>query len=158
MLTTAVPKIAILPAAVQVKAPVGIRIIEPPPVEIGVGAVIFTIAVVPETIVIGLVGAIVVAETIVGAAAVVAIKPEYFRLVSVGLPIQLLKSPLAGTPKMGAVKVGVVNVGLVANTNAPDPVSPVTAAAKLAEEGVAKKVATFVPNPLIPLKSETNNR
>ena len=62
MLTTAVPKTAILPAVVQVKAPVGIKTILPPPKEIGLGAVIVTIAVVPEMKVIGLVGAIVVAD------------------------------------------------------------------------------------------------
>jgi hypothetical protein len=39
----------------------------------------------------------------------------------------------------------------VANTKAPEPVSPVTAAAKLAEDGVAKKVATPVPRPLTPV-------
>ena len=78
LLTTAVPEIAILPAAVQVKAPVGITVIVPPPVEIGAGAVIVTTAAVPEIKVIGAVGAIVVAEAIVGAAAVLATKPEYY--------------------------------------------------------------------------------
>ena len=38
----------------------------------------------------------------------------------------------------------------VANTNAPVPVSPVTAAAKLADVGVAKNVATLVPKPDTP--------
>ena len=33
-------------------------------------------------------------------------------------------------------------VGPVPNTNAPEPVSPVTAAAKFEEDGVAKNVAT----------------
>jgi hypothetical protein len=46
---------------------------------------------------------------------------------------------------------GVTNVGLVAKTNAPEPVSSVTAVAKLALEGVAKNVATPVPSPLIPV-------
>ena len=118
----------------------------PPPAEIGVGAVIVTIAAVPEIMVIGAVGATVAAEAIVGAAAVVATKPEYLTLVKVGLPVQLVRSPLAGVPN-----TGVTSVGLVANTNAPEPVSPVTAVAKLAEEGVAKKAATPAPNPLIPV-------
>ena len=45
------------------------------------------------------------------------------------------------------------SVGLVANTNEPLPVSSVIAAAKLAEEGVAKRVATPVPNPLMPVET-----
>ncbi len=47
--------------------------------------------------------------------------------------------------------VGVVSVGLVANTSAPDPVSPVTAAARLADDGVARNVATLAPRPLTPV-------
>ena len=162
-----------LPAAVHVNAPVGIKTIVPPPVEIGAGAVIFTIAVVPQINVIGLVGAIVVALAIVGAAAVVASNPEYLMFVNVGLPVQLSNTPLAGVPKTGVVntilvevhaeilplvtvpkigadKVGEAIVGLVPKTNAPVPVSPVTAEAKFALVGVAKKVATFAPSPLIP--------
>jgi hypothetical protein len=122
-LTTAVPATAILPAVVQVNAPVGIKVIVPPVVEIGAGAVMVTMAAVPEIMVTGAVGATVAAEAIVPATAVLAIKPI----------------------------VGVTNVGLVANTKAPDPVSFVTAAAKLADEGVPKKVAMLAPNPLIPV-------
>jgi hypothetical protein len=44
-----------------------------------------------------------------------------------------------------------MSVGLVAKSKAPDPVSPVTAAAKFVLEGVAKKVATPVPRPLTPV-------
>jgi hypothetical protein len=162
-----------LPAVVQVNIPVGIKIIVPPPAEIGLGAVIVTIAVVPLINVIGLVGAIVVALAIVGAAAVVASKPEYLMFVNVGLPVQLSSTPLAGVPKFGAVntmpeevhaditplatvpKIGAVNVGeaivgLVPNTNAPDPVSFVTADAKFALVGEAKNAATLLPNPLMP--------
>ena len=51
----------------------------------------------------------------------------------------------------GVPKAGVTSVGLVANTLAPLPVSSVKAAAKLAEEGVAKNVATFAPKPLTPV-------
>ena len=43
-------------------------------------------------------------------------------------------------------------MGLVAITFAPDPVSSVKAAAKLADDGVARKVATFVPNPDTPVE------
>jgi hypothetical protein len=52
----------------------------------------------------------------------------------------LLKTPLVGVPS-----TGVTSVGEVANTKAPEPVSSVTAAARLAEEGVAKNVPTPVP-------------
>jgi len=69
--TTAVETNAILPAVVVENMPVGIRMIEPPFVEIGEGAVIVAIDVVPETKAIGVVGAIVVAEAIVGAPEVV---------------------------------------------------------------------------------------
>ena len=52
---------------------------------------------------------------------------------------------------LAAPRVGVTSVGLVANTNEPEPVSSVTAAAKLAELGVAKNVATLAARPLIPV-------
>jgi hypothetical protein len=45
--------------------------------------------------------------------------------------------------------VGVVKVGEVAKTNAPDPVSSVTAEARFALDGVARNVATPVPSPVI---------
>lgn len=129
LLTTAVPAIAMLPAVVHVNAPVGINVIVPPPTDIGLGAVIVTMPAVPLINTIDVVGAIVVALAIVGATSVEDIKPEYLGLVSVGVP----------------------SVGDVPNTNAPVPVSPITAEAKLAELGVAKKVATPVPKPLIPV-------
>ena len=45
----------------------------------------------------------------------------------------------------------VPNVGNVANTFAPEPVSSVSAAAKLADVGVPKKVATPVPKLVMPV-------
>jgi len=48
-------------------------------------------------------------------------------------------------------KAGVVKVGEVAKTRSPDPVSSVTAEIRLADEGVARKVATPVPNPDTPV-------
>lgn len=60
-------------------------------------------------------------------------------------------SALAPIPIDAFVKVGPANVGLVPNTNAPEPVSPVTAAAKLVEEGVVKNVATPVPKLATPV-------
>ena len=51
------------------------------------------------------------------------------------------------------VIVAVVSVGEVAKTASPDPVSSVNAAAKFADYGVARKVATFVPSPLTPVET-----
>lgn len=64
-----------------------------------------------------------------------------------GKPVALVKVALEGVPSAGVTKVG-----LVANTREPEPVSFVTAAAKFAEDGVAKKVATPVPRPLTPVE------
>jgi hypothetical protein len=66
--------------------------------------------------------------------------------VLIGKPVAFVKTPLAGVPR-----AGVTNVGLLANTKAPDPVSSVTAEAKLAELGVPKKVATPLPKDVIPV-------
>ena len=52
---------------------------------------------------------------------------------------------------VAAPMFGVTKVGLVANTSAPVPVSSVTAAARFALEGVARKVATPVPKPEMPV-------
>ena len=108
--------------------PVGINVIAPPPVEIGAAAVMVTTAVVPEIKTIGVVGAIVVALAMVGAAALTALKLLNERLVPVAAPI-----------------TGVTNVGVLANTFAPVPVSSVRAANKFALDGVVKNVATPVP-------------
>ena len=53
---------------------------------------------------------------------------------------------------VGAVGVP-VNAGDPANTKAPVPVSSVTAAARLADDGVAKKVATPDPKPEMPVET-----
>ena len=85
--------------------------------------------------------------------------------VSVLLAVKVLPSAIVNVePVAGAVmatllmlvadatpNVGVTSVGLVANTNEPVPVSSVMAEIKLAELGVAKKVATPVPNPETPV-------
>jgi hypothetical protein len=63
-----------------------------------------------------------------------------------GRPVAFVKVPEAGVPS-----AGVTNVGLVANTKEPEPVSSVTAAAKLAEDGVPKNVATPVPKDVMPV-------
>lgn len=71
-------------------------------------------------------------------------KPEI--PVDTGKPVQLVRVPEVGVPKTGLIKVGVF-----ANTFAPEPVSSVRAAAKLALEGVAKNVATFAAKPETPV-------
>jgi hypothetical protein len=129
-----VPAKAIFPAVVHVNMPVGINVIVPPPVEIGVAAVMVTTAATPEINTIGVVGAIVAALAMVGAAALTALKLLNERLVPVAAPI-----------------TGVTNVGVLANTFAPVPVSSVKAANKFALDGVAKNVATLVPKPLTPV-------
>jgi hypothetical protein len=71
-------------------------------------------------------------------------KPE--TPVLIGRPVAFVSVTLDGVPK-----AGVTSVGDVANTKEPLPVSSVTVAAKLAEEGVAKNVATPVPKPETPV-------
>lgn len=66
--------------------------------------------------------------------------------VLIGKPVQLVNVPAEGVPILG-----VVRTGLVANTNEPEPVSSVTALARLELDGVAKKVATPVPRPETPV-------
>jgi hypothetical protein len=60
---------------------------------------------------------------------------------------------LVPTNALGVPNAGVTSVGLVANTSAPEPVSSETAEAKLADEGVAKNVATPVPRPDMPVET-----
>lgn len=55
-------------------------------------------------------------------------------------------------PDVMPTMLGVVSVGDVPKTAAPEPVSSVRAAARLALEGVPRKVATLVPSPLTPLE------
>jgi hypothetical protein len=68
-----------------------------------------------------------------------AVKPE-------AVPVMFVPTKADGVPRAGVTKVG-----LLANTKAPDPVSSVTAEAKLADDGVPKKVATPVPKDVIPV-------
>jgi hypothetical protein len=72
--------------------------------------------------------------------------PRPLTPVLIGRPVQFVKVPEVGVPKRGVTKVGEV-----AKTSAPEPVSSVTAVAKLALEGVARKVDTFAPRPLTPV-------
>lgn len=73
--------------------------------------------------------------------------PSPLTPVAIGKPVQLVNVPDVGVPR-----TGVTSVGLVAKTSAPDPVSSVTAAAKFADDGVARNVATPVARPLTPVE------
>ena len=63
-----------------------------------------------------------------------------------GKPVALVNTAVEGVPRLG-----VVSTGLVENTTLPVPVSSVNADARLELDGVAKNVATPVPNPEIPV-------
>jgi hypothetical protein len=62
------------------------------------------------------------------------------------VPVRLVTVPLEGVPSAGVTKVGEV-----AKTAEPVPVSSVKAERRLAELGVARKVATPVPRPDTPV-------
>ena len=62
-----------------------------------------------------------------------------------GNPVALVSVAADGVPRSG-----VTSDGLVANTRAPVPVSSVTAARRLADDGVASHVPTPVPRPVSP--------
>ena len=68
----------------------------------------------------------------------------------VSVPLEIAGAVFVSTR---LVMVAVVSVGLVAKTASPDPVSSVNAAAKFADDGVARKVATFVPRPETPVET-----
>ena len=72
-------------------------------------------------------------------------------IVNVALDAGAVNATLLIDVAVAAPSVGVTNVGLVANTNEPVPVSSVTAASKLALDGVPKNVATPVPKLVIPV-------
>ena len=93
-LTTAVDASAMLPAVVVVKMPVGMIVICPPVVAIPVGAVIVTMAVVPDTNTICVVGAIVVALATVGATSPVACTPKIFVAVVAVTPMTVVFDPI----------------------------------------------------------------
>ena len=92
--TTAVDASAMFPAVVVVKMPVGIIVICPPVVAIPVGAVMVTIAVVPEIKVICFVGAMVAALAIVGATSPVAWTPKILFAVVDDVPMTVVFAPI----------------------------------------------------------------
>ena len=65
---------------------------------------------------------------------------------SVPSTVKLLRVPEVGVPR-----TGVTSEGEVAKTREPVPVSSVTAAAKFAEDGVPRNVATPEPNEVMPV-------
>ena len=68
--------------------------------------------------------------------------------VDTGKPVAFVSTPDAGVPS-----AGVTSTGDVANTNAPVPVSSVTAAARLALVGVPRNVATPAARPETPVET-----
>jgi hypothetical protein len=84
------------------------------------------------------------------------VKAPVFGVVAPTVPLMLMEAVpvrLVTTPDAGVPRAGVTSVGLLANTKAPVPVSSVTAAARLADDGVAKKVATPDPKPEMPVET-----
>jgi hypothetical protein len=86
------------------------------------------------------------AEPVLTARAVATPVPRPDTPVAIGRPVAFVKVAAEGVPKSGVTKAGDV-----ANTADPVPVSSVKAERRLALEGVAKKVATPVAKPLIPV-------
>ena len=63
-----------------------------------------------------------------------------------GKPVADVKTKVEGVPKLGVTKVGEV-----AKTAEPLPVSSVKAAARFADDGVPRKVATPLPKDVMPV-------
>ena len=66
-----------------------------------------------------------------------------------GKPVAAVKTKADGVPKLGVTKVGEV-----AKTAEPLPVSSVKAAARFADDGVPRNVATPLPKDVIPVPPE----
>jgi hypothetical protein len=79
-------------------------------------------------------------------------KVELFARVSVAAVAGAVKATLLILVAVATPKTGVTRVGVLANTKAPVPVSSVTAVIKLADDGVAKNVATPAPKPETPVE------
>ena len=87
------------------------------------------------------------ADSVVKAPVFAVVAPTVPFILMLAVPVRFVTTPEAGVPR-----AGVTRVGLVAKTKAPEPVSSVTAAARLADDGVPRNVATFVPKPLTPVE------
>jgi hypothetical protein len=79
-------------------------------------------------------------------------KVELFARVSVAAVAGAVKATLLILVAVATPNTGVTRVGVLANTKAPVPVSSVTAVIKLAEDGVAKNVATPAARPDTPVE------
>jgi hypothetical protein len=79
-------------------------------------------------------------------------KVELSANVSVAAVVGAVNATLLMLVAVATPNTGVTSVGVLANTLAPVPVSSVKAAAKLAEDGVAKNVATLAANPETPVE------
>ena len=129
--TTAAVASAIFPAVVVLNSPVGMIVICPPVADIPVGAVMVSIAAVPDTNTIGLTGAIVAADAIVGAATPVTDTPNIlvanvaeFPSVAVLLPEPTAFNPIAISlviPSADALDPMPIYVQEVTLTNAVTP-------------------------------------
>jgi hypothetical protein len=97
------------------------------------------------TVLLKVAAPVVVKEVNVVAPATLTVE-EKFPAAALKFPVKVNEVPVA-TPITGVTKVGVF-----AKTNAPVPVSSVIADIKFTLVGVAKKVATPVPNPLTPVE------
>jgi len=94
------------------------------------------------------------------AAVVVSVKPKPPTVVRVDPSASAKVAAVAGAVNatllilvaVATPNTGVTRVGVLANTLAPVPVSSVSAAAKLADEGVAKNAATFAAKPDTPVE------
>jgi hypothetical protein len=89
----------------------------------------------------------------------VALPVEVIAPVKLALVVTLPAVKPAAVPVMfvptnadGVPSAGVMSVGEVAKTRAPEPVSSVTAAMRLADDGVPKNVATFAARPETPVE------
>jgi hypothetical protein len=89
---------------------------------------------------------VLVALNVVNAPVLAVVAPTVPLILMDAVPLALVSTMAEGVPR-----AGVTSVGLVANTRDPLPVSSVTAAAKLAEDGVARNVAMPVPRPDTPV-------
>jgi len=79
-------------------------------------------------------------------------KVELFARVSVAAVAGAVKATLLILVAVATPNTGVTRVGVLANTKDPVPVSSVTAVIKLAEDGVAKNVATPAARPDTPVE------
>jgi hypothetical protein len=94
------------------------------------------------------------------AAVVVSVRLKAPEVAKVDPSTKVKVDPVAGPVKVTLLilvavatpNTGVTRVGVLANTLAPEPVSSVSAAAKLADDGVAKKVATLAAKPETPVE------